>query len=162
MANFDPSAIITRESFAAFLERHAENKTDRRERDHFIVQHYGDGFLEEIRRCIVRLAINELPIHRDTESTRDLIRSWAFLLRSSTNPTIDRAPDIVTIDMTPSEAVVLDSILRRFSDTDTLVAQTEAERQCLWNIECLLEKHGDRPNWPPIDEAISELSSNDA
>ena len=161
MADFDRSATVTRESFAAFLDRYADNKTDTREWEHFIARHYGDSFLEEIRRCFVQLAINQLPIDGDTEAARDIIRSWAFLLRSTTNPTIVRAPDVATIDMTPSEAVVLDSILRKYLDSDILSAQNQAERQCLWNIECLLEKHGDRPKWPSIHEASSDLSPED-
>jgi len=83
--NYDRVAAVTRESFANFLDRYADNSINSLEWEHFVVRHYGDSFLEEIRRCVVRLAINELPIHRDTDAARDILRSWAFLLRSTTN-----------------------------------------------------------------------------
>ena len=154
----DQFAIITRNSFADFLDRYADNKTGPTEWDNFVVQHYGDSFLEEIRRCVVRLAINNLPIHGDTDAARDLIRSWATLLRSSTNSDVERKPDVATIDMTPTEAVLLDSILRRYSESNILTVENAAEQQCLWNIQCLLEKHGDQPIWPCLDDATADLS----
>lgn len=155
---YDRFAIITRDSFADFLDRYAGNKTGAIEWDHFVVQHYGDAFLEEIRRCVVRLAIDSLPIRGDTEAARDLLRSWAMLLRSSTAADVKGKPDVATIDMTPCEAVLLDSILRRYSETDTLTVENAAEQQCLWNIQRLLEKHGDRPDWPEINDATGELT----
>ena len=158
MADYDRSGIITRESFADFLDRYADNRTASTEWEHFVVRHYGDSFLEEIRRCVVRLAINELAIQGDTDAAREFLRSWAFLLRSSTNAANERKPDVTTIDMTPSEAVVLDSILHRYSESDTLGVENPAEQQCLWNIRCLLEKHGDRPDWPSLKDAIGDLS----
>jgi hypothetical protein len=160
--SYDRFAIITRSSFADFLDRYADNKTGTIEWDHFAVQHYGDSFLEEVRRCVVRLAINNLPIHGDTEAARDLIRSWAFLLRSSRNSSRERKPDVATIDMTLSEAVVLDSILRRYSESDMLTVENAAERQCLRNIQCLLEKHGDQPVWPCLKDATAELTPEES
>ena len=161
-SSYDRFTIITRDSFADFLDRYADNKTGSIEWNHFVVQHYGDSFLEEIRRCVVRLAINKLPIHGDTQAARDLIRSWAILLRSSTNSDVERKPDVATIDMTPSEAVLLDLILRRYSESDMLTVENAAERQCLWNIQCLLEKHGDQPVWPCLKDAIAELSPEES
>lgn len=160
--SYDRFAIITRDSFADFLDRYADNKTGSIEWNHFVVQHYGDSFLEEVRRCVVRLASNILPIHGDTEAASDLIRSWAFLLRSSTNSSRERKPAVAAIDMTPSEAVVLDSILRRFSESDKLTVENLAERQCLWNIQCLLEKHGDQPVWPCLKDATAELTPEES
>ncbi len=157
-SNYDRFAVITRNSFADFLDRYADNKTGSIEWDHFVIQHYGDSFLEEVRRSVVRLAINKLPIHGDTEAACDLIRSWAILLRSSTNSDVERKPDLATIDMTPSEAVLLDSILRRYSESDILSVENAAEQQCLWNIQCLLEKHGDQPTWPCLNDATAELA----
>jgi len=156
--SYDRFAIITRSSFADFLDRYADNKTGSIEWDHFVVQHYGDSFLEEVRRCVVRLAINKLPIHGDTDAARDLIRSWATLLRSSTNSDFEQKPDVATIDMTPSEAVLFDSILRRYSESNILTVESAAEQQCLWNIQCLLEKHGDQRVWPSLNDALAELT----
>ena len=162
VSTYDRFAIITRDSFANFLDRYADNKTGAIEWDHFVVQHYGDSFLEEVRRCVVRLAINKLPIHGDTDAARDLIRSWATLLRSSTNSDVERKPDVATIDMTPAEAVLLDSILRRYSGSQKLTVENVAEQQCLWNLQCLLEKHGDQSTWPCIEDATAELTPEDA
>ncbi len=158
VAHYDRFAIVTREAFADFLDRYADNRTDSSEWDHFVVQHYSDSFLEEVRRCVVRLSINKLPIHGDTEAAREIVRSWAFLLRSSTNSSSERKPDIATIDIKPSEAVVLDSILRRYSESDILTVVNAAEQQCLWNVQCLLEKHGDHPVWPSLEDATAELT----
>jgi hypothetical protein len=158
VTRYDRFAIITRDAFADFLDRHANNKADSTEWTHFVVRHYGDSFLEEIRRCVVRLAINELPIHGDTEAAHEILRSWGFLLRSSTNSTIPHKLEIATIEMTPSEAVVLDTILRRYSESDKLTVDNAAEQQCLWNVECLIERHSDRPKWPSHEDAIADLS----
>lgn len=151
-------SIVTREAFADFLDRYADNRTGELEWQRFIIQHYSDSFLEETRRCVARLATNMLPIHGDTEAAREIVRSWAFLLRSSTNSSVEHKPDVATIDMTPSEAVLLDSILRRYSESNMLTIENAAEQQCLWNIQCLLEKHGDQPAWPCLDEATAKLS----
>lgn len=119
-------------------------------------------FLEEIRRCVARLETNMLSIHGDTEAACEMVRGWAFLLRSSTNSSIEQEPDVVTIDMTPAEAVLLDAILRRFSESNTLTIQNSAEQQCLWNIQCLLERHGDHPDWPSLNEATTELTPEES
>lgn len=158
MTEYDHFAPITREAFARFLERHAQHRTGQIEWNHFIVRHYGDTFLEEIRRCVVRLMQNRLPIHGDTDAAIEMLHSWAFLLRSSTNASEGKIPDIATIDLSPAEAVVLFSVLRRYSESDVLTVGHVAEQQCLWNIECLLEKHGDNPLWPPLEEALDSLS----
>ena len=118
MVAYDRFATVTRETFADFLDRYADHKTNEAEWDHFVIQHYGDSFLEEIRRCVVRLVINKLPIHGGTDAAYDTLRSWAFLLRSSTNSAKIHAPDVATIDMTPFEAVLLDSILHRYATSD--------------------------------------------
>ncbi len=161
-SEYDRFAIITRNSFADFLDRYADNGTGSIEWDHFVVRHYGDSFLEEVRRCVVRLAINRLPIRGETDAARDLIRSWAILLRSSTNAGVERKPDVARIDLKPSEAVLLDSILRRYLESNKLTVENAAEHQCLWNIQCLLEKHGDQPDWPCLKDAKAELSGEEA
>ena len=107
---------------------------------------------------MVRLAIDELAICLDSDTGRDTLRSWAFLLRSSTHSDRSINADITTLDLTPSEAVVLDRFLRRFSQSDILSIEHASESQCLWNVECLLERNGDRPEWPSIETARAELS----
>ena len=162
MVAYDRFATVTREAFADFLDRYADHKSNEAEWDHFVIQHYGDSFLEEIRRCVVRLVINKLPIHGGTDAAFEMLRSWAFLLRSSTNSDKDYRPDVATIDKTPAEAVLLDSILHRYSASGKLIVETSAEQQCLWNVECLLEKHGDRPVWPSHEDAVNQLTPEES
>ena len=63
----------------------------------------------------------------------------------------------ITIRLTFAEAVVLDEFLRRYSDTDVLAIEDQAEQTALWNLACLLERDGDRPLWPSREEACAEL-----
>ena len=60
------------------------------------------------------------------------------------------------IRLTQAEAVVLDGLLRRFSTTDQLNIEDQAEQQVLWNLQCLFERAGD-PNWPSLEEARATL-----
>jgi len=62
----------------------------------------------------------------------------------------------VVIRLTVPEAVVLDGLLRRFSDTDRLTIEDQAEQRALWNLQCLFEREGD-PSWPSLETARSAL-----
>jgi hypothetical protein len=57
---------------------------------------------------------------------------------------------------------VLDSILRRYSESNILTVENVGEQQCLWNVQCLLEKHGDHPVWPSLEDAIAELTPEES
>ena len=46
----------------------------------------------------------------------------------------------VTLTLTGDEAVVLFELLSRFSETDRLAIEDQAEERVLWDICCLLEK----------------------
>ena len=72
-----------RSSFAEFLERLASDQVSTAEWERFIVTHYQDEFLEEMRRCTVRLMQNRLPYHANTEPAREALRCWAIAIRSS-------------------------------------------------------------------------------
>jgi hypothetical protein len=48
--------------------------------------------------------------------------------------------DDVTVTLTSDEVVVLFEFLRRFSDTDTLSIEDQAEERALWNLCCIFEK----------------------
>ncbi|TWU44725.1 hypothetical protein Poly51_59940 [Rubripirellula tenax] len=48
-------------------------------------------------------------------------------------------PD-VTITLTDDEALVLFEFLARFTDTDLLGTEDQAEQRALWNLHCLLER----------------------
>lgn len=69
--------------FADFLERLAEPGCKRADWDQFIVVHYPDEFLEEMRRCTVRLAIGELGYELDSPGGRQLLLAWALAIRCS-------------------------------------------------------------------------------
>ena len=62
----------------------------------------------------------------------------------------------VVIRLTVPEAVVLDALLRRYSETDQFTVVDQAEQRALWNLQCLFEKVGD-PSWPPLEEARAAL-----
>jgi hypothetical protein len=67
------------------------------------------------------------------------------------------AEEKVTIALTLAEAVVLDEFLRRYSDSDRLFIEDQAEQRALWNLACLLEREGGRPDWPSLKNARDEL-----
>jgi hypothetical protein len=50
-------------------------------------------------------------------------------------------PDSVLIPLTTDEALVLFELLQRFSNTDELTIEDQAEQRALWNLCCLFEKH---------------------
>jgi hypothetical protein len=62
----------------------------------------------------------------------------------------------VVIRLTVPEAVVLDTFLRRYSETDRLMIADQAEQRALWNLQCVFEKVGD-PSWPSLEEARAAL-----
>jgi hypothetical protein len=47
----------------------------------------------------------------------------------------------VQITITANEAIVLFEILQRFSNTDKLVIEDQAEERALWNLCCVFEKN---------------------
>ena len=57
-------------------------------------------------------------------------------------PSLENA---LSISLTPEEAVVLFEFVRRFSDTDTLSIEDQAEERALWNLCCVFEKHMNLP-----------------
>ena len=46
----------------------------------------------------------------------------------------------VTISLTVDEAVVLLGLTQRYSETNQLTIEDQAEQRALWNLCCLLEK----------------------
>lgn len=150
--------MTDRTTFSDFLDRLADGRTGPLEWQRLVVAHYADAFLEEMRRCTLRLMQDRLPYHGNSETGRDALRCWAMALRSSAAA----APaDEVVIGVTPHEAVALDEFLRRYSATGKLGVEHPAEQRMLWNIECVIEKHGDRPLWPSLDQSRAALSDED-
>lgn len=54
--------------------------------------------------------------------------------------TQEQACDVL-IPLTVDEAIVLFEFLQRFSNTDKLTIEDQAEQRALWNLCCLFEKH---------------------
>ena len=46
----------------------------------------------------------------------------------------------ILIPVTQDEAIVLFEFLQRYSDSDKLVIDDQAEQRALWNLRCTLEK----------------------
>jgi hypothetical protein len=74
-----------RQQFAGFLERLAItslDKVDKEEWLSFVITHYPDEFLEEKRRCCVRLACGYLEHRIDSPEGKQLLSDWAHELRT--------------------------------------------------------------------------------
>ncbi len=74
-------------------------------------------------------------------------------LRPSTPKDCD---DEVTIRLTVNEAVVLLGLTQRYSETDRLTVEDQAEQRALWNLSCLLER-ADKHSSPSFEQARAEL-----
>ena len=122
-------------AFADFLTRLASG--DDADWEQYIATHYADEFVEELRRCVMQMRHYSNAIW-GTQDSNDMLRHWANALRLSTEselPAIDYSH--VKLTVTASEFVVLDSILRRFLETDDFTVNDAAERQSLYNLQCL-------------------------
>jgi hypothetical protein len=62
----------------------------------------------------------------------------------------------VTIRLTVTEAMVLHALLKRYSQTDKLTVEDQAEQRALWNLECLFEREVS-PMWPTLEESRESL-----
>jgi hypothetical protein len=71
-----------RQQFADFLDRLAIAPVDKEEWQSFIITHYPDEFVEDKRRCCVRLASGYLDQEIDTAEGKKLLRDWAQELRT--------------------------------------------------------------------------------
>jgi len=71
-----------RRQFADFLDRLAAGQVDKDEWSSFVITHYPDEFLEEMRRCTVRLAIGHLVHKVESNEGKQTLRAWAIAIRS--------------------------------------------------------------------------------
>lgn len=62
-------------------------------------------------------------------------------------------PAEVLLPLTFDEGVVLFEFLQRYSNTDRLVIEDQAEQRALWNLCCIFEKHFTIP----LDKNYSDL-----
>jgi hypothetical protein len=149
--------IEQRIAFADYLDRLASGHESDADWERYVVAHYADEFLEEMRRCIVRLR-NYSNIRWGTTDAQSMIRHWASAVRFAANVDVCNDPaSNVDIRVTIPECVVLDAILRRFSETDELSIKDAAEQRTLWNVQCVLEKLTARPDWPDVESASKAL-----
>lgn len=159
----DSMSNMNRESrlaFAEFLTRLAAGGDDGADWEQHVVAHHDDDFLEELRRCVMRLRHDSTAVWGDFECNQTL-RHWADALRLSIDAPLPTDEDShVKLSVTPSEFVVLDSILRRFSETDDFSAVDDVERQALYNLQCVCEKHDAHLELPAMEIARRELSGD--
>ena len=62
----------------------------------------------------------------------------------------------VSITLTKDEALVLFEFLSRFSDTDRLSVDHQAEERALWNLACIFEKELSEPFDKKYQEILSQ------
>lgn len=60
----------------------------------------------------------------------------------------------IDLRLTPDEALVLFELLSRYSDSDELRIEDQAEQRALWNLCCLLEKQLVEPFKPDYIELL--------
>lgn len=74
-----------RRQFADFLDRLASGTAHADEWSSFVITQYPDEFLEEMRRCAVRLGGGHLVpvIDIDSAEGRQVLRAWAIAIRSA-------------------------------------------------------------------------------
>jgi len=72
-----------RRQFADFLERLASGTAHDEEWSSFVITQYPDEFLEEMRRCTVRLGGGHLALCMDSAEGRQILRAWAIAIRSA-------------------------------------------------------------------------------
>jgi hypothetical protein len=73
---------------------------------------------------------------------------------------------MVQIELTTDEALVLFEFLQRFSESDALTLEDQAEQRVLWNLCCVMEKTLSEPfavNYAELlAQARDRLRDNDA
>jgi len=74
-----------RRLFAAFLERFASGQADPEQWYRLVVNHYLDETLEEVRRDVVRLRMQNEAMHWSPEEIRQ-IQAWLRDLRALVDP----------------------------------------------------------------------------
>lgn len=68
----------------------------------------------------------------------------------------DAVGDRVEMELTPDEALVLFEFLSRFSDTDALTIEDQAEQRTLWNLLCKLESQLVEPFRPECRQLVQQ------
>lgn len=66
----------------------------------------------------------------------------------------------ILIPVTQDEAIVLFEFLQRFSDTDKLEIEDQAEQRALWNLCCIFEKYLTAPFAHNYQELLEKARDN--
>lgn len=66
----------------------------------------------------------------------------------------------VKISLTKNEAIVLFNFVSRFSDTQKLVIEDQAEERALWNLTCMFEKELAEPFAENYSEILEQAKNN--
>lgn len=73
---------------------------------------------------------------------------------------------VVQLELTTDEALVLFEFLQRFSESDALTLEDQAEQRALWNLCCIMERALSEPvavNYAEqLAQARHRLRDNDA
>lgn len=153
--------VMLRLKFADFLERLADdNHVSTIEWQRLVVAHYPDEFLEEIRRCTVRLMQDQLPYQSNTDPAREALRCWAIAIRSScladhVHDPIDEDPESECSGGT----ILVYAKIRDPERRDVLLhqfANLPGERVCA-NIFEILTEDWDAGLWDEEVEKMQEL-----
>lgn len=64
--------------------------------------------------------------------------------------------DSVRLELTADEALVLFEFLSRYSDSNILAIEDQAEQRALWNLLCLLEKQLVEPFRPDYSQLLQQ------
>jgi len=148
--------------FADFLDRLAnDNRVSTIEWQRLVVAHYPDEFLEEIRRCTVRLMQDRLPYHSNTEPAREALRCWAMALRSSCSNHVEHPNDDVRLpDADPTGGnILVYAKIRDPERRDVLLhqfANLPGERVCA-NIFEIFTEDWDDGLWGEEVEEMQDL-----
>ncbi len=94
-----------RRQFADFLDRLALTPVGLEEWQSFIVIQYPDEFLEEMRRCTVRLGGGHLAQAMDSDEGRQTLRAWAIAVRSAVHEDAESGASDDGRDLLPAASV---------------------------------------------------------
>ena len=97
------------------------------------------------------------PVSPAAESVDDLQRGLAQMVEALGKPVLDYVGDESSIQLKLSrhEALVLFEFASRFSDSDNVTVEHQAEARALWNLCCLLEHRLTEPFAPDYHVNLS-------
>ena len=92
-------------------------------------------------------------------NTRRLQTCAASQLNRQAPPMQPEGTKTVQIELTADEALVLFEFLQRFSESDALTLEDQAEQRALWNLCCMMEKTLAEPFASNYSELLAQARS---